>query len=81
MDLEPRRTRLTELRDYFHSALKSLFGDTLHLAGHPTKRLPNTLNVSIAGRIGSEVLGAVDGVAASTGSACHTGRYELSPVL
>lgn len=81
MDLESRRTRLTELRDYFHSGLKSLFGDILHLNGHPTERLPNTLNVSFAGRIGSEVLEALDGVAASTGSACHSGRHELSPVL
>jgi cysteine desulfurase len=80
-DLELHRTRLTELRDYLHSGLKSLFGDTLHLNGHPTERLPNTLNVSFAGRIGSEVLDALDGVAASTGSACHSGRHELSPVL
>lgn len=81
MDLESRRKPLTELRDYFHSRLKNLFGDTLHLNGHPTERLPNTLNVSFAGRIGSEVLDALDGVAASTGSACHSGRHELSPVL
>jgi cysteine desulfurase len=80
-DLESRRARLTELRDYFHSGLKIVFGDTLHLNGHPTERLPNTLNVSFAGRIGSEVLDALDGVAASTGSACHSGRHELSPVL
>jgi cysteine desulfurase len=43
--------------------------------------LPNTLNVSFIGRIGAEILGSLDGVAASTGSACHAGRIELSPVL
>lgn len=80
-DLEARRKRLTELRDYFHTGLRRLSGDTLHLNGHPTERLPNTLNVSFAGCIGSEVLDALDGVAASTGSACHSGRRELSPVL
>lgn len=80
-DLESRRARLAELRDYFFAGLKNLFGDSLHLNGHPTRRLPNTLNVSFAGRIGSEVLTALDGVAASTGSACHSGRHELSPVL
>jgi len=69
------------LRDYFQSGLKDLFGDSLHLNGHPTERLPNTLNVSFAGRLGTEVLEALDGVAASTGSACHSGRRELSPVL
>lgn len=80
-DLEPRRARLAKLRDYFQSGLKDLFGDLLHLNGHPTERLPNTLNVSFAGHLGSEVLEALDGVAASTGSACHSGRRELSPVL
>lgn len=80
-DLESRRARLMELRNYFYAGLRELFGDVLHLNGHPTERLPNTLNVSFAGRIGSEVLAALDGVAASTGSACHSGRHELSPVL
>jgi cysteine desulfurase len=80
-DLESRRLHLTQLRDYFHAGLKDLFGAELHLNGHPTERLPNTLNVSFAGRIGSELLAALDRVAASTGSACHSGRHELSPVL
>jgi cysteine desulfurase len=56
-------------------------GFTLYLNGHPTERSPNTLNVSFAGRIGSEVLETLRGVAASTGSACHSGRHELPPVL
>jgi cysteine desulfurase len=43
--------------------------------------LPNTLNVSFVGRMGAEILARLDGVAASTGSACHAGRIELSPVL
>lgn len=80
-DLDARRARFAELRDYFYAGLKDLFRDSLHLNGHPTERLPNTLNVSFAGRIGSEVLEALEGVAASTGSACHSGGHELSPVL
>ena len=80
-ELEARRAVLTELRDYLHDGLQRLFGAGLHLNGHPVERLPNTLNVSFAGRIGSEVLEMLDGVAASTGSACHSGRHELSPVL
>jgi cysteine desulfurase len=81
MDLAPGRARLAKLRDYLQSGLKDLFGHSLHLNGHPTACLPNTLNVSFADHLGSEVLEALDGVAASTGSACHSGRRELSPVL
>jgi cysteine desulfurase len=33
------------------------------------------------GRVGADVLAHLDGVAASTGSACHSGRVELSPNL
>ncbi|MGE3925416.1 MAG: cysteine desulfurase NifS, partial [Lautropia sp.] len=51
------------------------------LNGHADHRLPNTLNVSFVGQVGAEVLGRLAGVAASTGSACHAGRVELSPVL
>jgi len=79
--LELRRTELTNLRDYFHAGLTELFGAGIILNGHPRSRLPNTLNVSFTGRIGSEVLETLSGVAASTGSACHSGRRELSPVL
>jgi cysteine desulfurase len=80
-DLESRRARLTQLRDYLHAGLKDLFGDNLQLNGHPTERLPNTLNVGFAGHIGSDVLEALESVAASTGSACHSGQREVSPVL
>lgn len=80
-ELESREEGLTKLRDYFHRGLSELFGADLHLNGHPTRRLPNTVNVSFAGREGSDVLEALQGVAASTGSACHSGRRELSPVL
>lgn len=80
-DMDSRQARIAELRDRFHTGLKDLLGDTLRLNGHPTERLPNTLNVSFAGRIGAEVLQTLEGVAASTGSACHSGRQEISPVL
>jgi cysteine desulfurase len=80
-ELAARAARLTALRDYFHDGLKQLFGEQLHLNGHPTLRLPNTLNVGFEGQFGSEVLEAVPEVAASTGSACHAGSRELSPAL
>jgi cysteine desulfurase len=39
------------------------------------------LNVSFVGRVGAEILAGLESVAASTGSACHSGRIEISPVL
>src|SRR6266496_6401546 len=53
----------------------------VHLSGHPTERLPNTLNVSIDGVIGEDVLAATPEIAASTGSACHEGNTDPSSVL
>ena len=70
-----------QLRDLFWDMLQDSFGDRIALNGHPTERLPNTLNVSFIGRAGSEILARMENVAASTGSACHSGSVELSPVL
>lgn len=79
-DLAPM-THVRALRDRFWKALQDRFGDRVVLNGHVEYRLPNTLNVSFVGVAGAEVLASLDGVAASTGSACHAGRVELSPVL
>ena len=49
--------------------------------GHPERRLPNTLNICVPGVVGEEVLARTPEVAASTGSACHAGLTEPSPVL
>jgi cysteine desulfurase len=79
-DLKPMDS-VRELRDMFWRGLKQEFGDGVDLNGHATDRLPNTLNVSFVGQIGADILDRLHGVAASTGSACHTGSVELSPVL
>jgi cysteine desulfurase len=70
-----------ELTNYFWRQLKVKFGEMVVLNGHPEKRLPNTLNVSFVRRIGQDLLDKIPGLAASTGSACHAGSIELSPVL
>src|SRR6516164_3506391 len=79
-DLGPME-QVRALRDHFWQELLNRFGNRVVLNGHPTHRLPNTLNVSLVGLIGAEILARLDGIAASTGSACHSGRIELSPVL
>jgi cysteine desulfurase len=53
----------------------------VRLTGHPTERLPNTLNVLFPGVPGSAVLAGAPEVAASTGSACHEGGETASAVL
>jgi cysteine desulfurase len=70
-----------DLRDRFWAMLQEEFQRNVVLNGHPTDRLPNTLSVSFVGHIGAQVLARAHGVAASTGSACHSGSIELSPVL
>ena len=72
---------IRQLRDLFWELLQTKFGERVGLNGHPTERLPNTLSVSFVGKIGSTILSGLEGVAASTGSACHSGSAELSPVL
>lgn len=69
------------LRDRLWERLQATFANQVVLNGHPTRRLPNTLNVSFVGRLGADILAAMPDVAASTGSACHAGRITLSPVL
>jgi len=73
--------RIRQLRDDFWQAIQQRFGARAVLNGDPELRLPNTLNVSFIGHIGADLLARLNGVAASTGSACHSGHIELSPVL
>ena len=47
----------------------------------PDFSLPNTLTVAVPGVIGADVLGAAPGVAASTGSACHSGVHTPAKTL
>jgi cysteine desulfurase len=75
------RPEVQQLRNRFWEQLKAAFGERVVLNGHPTERLPNTLNVSFVGQSGEAILSRLDGVAASTGSACHSGQVKLSPVL
>jgi cysteine desulfurase len=73
--------RLRDLRDRLHAALEDRLPGLVQLNGHPSERLPNTLNVSIEGSRALTVLDRLDDVAASAGSACHSGNDTPSPVL
>lgn len=84
-DLDRETARLRMLRDRLHLGLQqgfdSLGYDEVKLNGHPEMRLPNTLNISLPGLDGNELLARTPQIAASTGSACHAGETEPSPVL
>ncbi|MCZ4118672.1 cysteine desulfurase family protein [Streptomyces sp. H39-S7] len=73
--------RLAALRDDLHTRLNQALPGRVHLNGPTNNRLPNTLNISIDGIRGHELLAAVPEIAASTGSACHSGDHRPSPVL
>ena len=79
-NITARHGQLTAARDLLHRLLAEALGDRVLLNGHPQQRLPNTLNISISGTVGAQVLAATPQVAASTGSACHDGPVT-SPVL
>lgn len=79
---ETEAKNLSKLRNTLHSRLERKI-ENIHLNGHPTERLPGTLNLSFAGIEGESVVLSLDlkGVAVSSGSACTSGALEPSPVL
>lgn len=79
--VERNREQVQSLRDLLQSRLEQYLPGRVQLNGHAVERLPNTLNVSIDRVIGEEALAATAGIASSTGSACHEGSTEPSPVL
>ncbi|WP_224956794.1 cysteine desulfurase family protein [Geomonas subterranea] len=72
--------KVEALRDRLHAQLQELAGGVV-LNGPEKERLPNTLNVSFEGVVGADLLARLPDIAASTGSACHDGKGELSGVL
>ncbi len=74
--------RLAYLRDKLIKGLGDKI-DQIRLNGHPTKRLPNNVNVSIDFVEGESMLLNLDleGICASTGSACSSSSLEPSHVL
>ena len=81
-EMNAEAKRLISLRDRL---IKGLMGQIEHsrLNGHPTQRLPNNVNVSIEFVEGESMLLNLDleGIAASTGSACSSSSLEPSYVL
>lgn len=74
--------QVERLRDRLERGLTEALPD-LRVNGHPEQRLPNTLNVTVPGLAGEDLVLNLDllGIAASTGSACAAGDPEPSYVL
>ena len=79
--LTESQARLQRLRDLLQQRLEAYLSGRIRLNGHVTERLPNTLNISVDRVMGEEVLADTTGIASSTGSACHEGNTDPSPVL
>lgn len=74
--------RESNLRDRLEKMIRENINHC-QLNGHPTQRLPNTLNISFEFIEGESLILNLDlkGIAASTGSACTSGSLEPSHVL
>lgn len=79
--LPEEAARLAALRRRLEAGLLAVEG--VELNGHPERRLPKLVNVTVKGADGEALLLAMDllGVAVSSGSACSAGNLEPSHVL
>jgi cysteine desulfurase len=81
-DISKESERLTKLRDKLIKGIIEKISD-VKLNGHSTKRLPNNVNFSIKYVEGESMILNLDmeGICASTGSACTSGSLEPSHVI
>ena len=81
-EMDKEAERLAGLRDKLIKGLMEKI-DHVQLNGHPTRRLPNNIHVSVDFVEGESMLLNLDleGIYASTGSACSSASLEPSHVL
>jgi len=81
-EMDEEASRLSQLREKLTNGLLERI-EHIHLNGHPTQRLPNNVNVNIAFVEGESMCLNLDleGICASTGSACSSSSLEPSHVL
>lgn len=81
-NIERNNTHMTKLRDMLIDGISASIPE-VKLNGHPTERLSNSVNFSIRYIEGEGMLLLLDlnGIAASSGSACTSGSLDPSHVL
>ncbi len=82
LEMKEGNQKIKALRDNLEKGIKESL-DNVYLNGHPTERLPNTLNLSFEFVEGESIVLNLDleGIAVSTGSACTSGSLEPSHAL
>jgi cysteine desulfurase len=82
VDREAEAARQSALRDRLIERIHEILPDVI-LNGHPTRRLPNNVNVAFPGIEAETLLLNLDleGICASAGSACTAGSLEPSHVI
>ena len=79
LEMAADAARITRLRERLWQGIAVMPGVTLN--GHPARRVPGILSVSIDGVEGESLLYALPGLAVASGSACATSAGEPSYVL
>ncbi len=81
-EINEEMNRLAHLRDHLIKGILERIDHT-HLNGHPMNRLPNNSNISFDFIEGESIVLSLDleGICASTGSACAVSNLEPSHVL
>jgi cysteine desulfurase len=79
LEMADDAVRIARLRERLWQGIAAMPGVVLN--GHPTRRVPGILSVSIDGVEGESLLYALPGLAVASGSACATSTGEPSYVL
>ncbi len=81
-NLSNNHKHMKEMRERLYQSLKKALKINLKVNGHPENRLPNTLSISFE-KVDAHTLASFikNDVLISTGSACHSGIEDISPVL
>ena len=82
LELQEESVRITSMRERLIDNLVTKV-EEIQLNGHPTRRLPNNINLTVAYTEGESIVLNLDlkGICASTGSACTSSSLEPSHVL
>lgn len=79
-DLATDAARISALKSRFLTALQTQISG-VHINGHPTASLPNTINLSFDDIDASALIALMPGLALSSGSACTSGTLGGSHVI